>query len=43
MISGYDLVGDRYNSTDPLSMAKADSDPLDNCGRNSSADGTAQV
>ncbi|KAL0145538.1 peptidase S8/S53 domain-containing protein, partial [Mucor lusitanicus] len=39
VIAGYDLVGDRYNSTDPLSMAKADSDPLDNCGRNSSADG----
>ncbi|KAL9542274.1 hypothetical protein PS6_009883 [Mucor atramentarius] len=39
VIAGYDLVGDKYNSSDPRSIAKADNDPLDNCGKNSAADG----
>ncbi|KAL9544843.1 hypothetical protein MBANPS3_007427 [Mucor bainieri] len=39
VIAGYDLVGDKYNSSDPLSIAKVDNDPLDNCGKTSTADG----
>ncbi|KAK4517872.1 uncharacterized protein ATC70_001220 [Mucor velutinosus] len=39
VIAGYDLVGDEYNSTDSLSMVKADNDPLDSCGKNSATDG----
>lgn len=39
VIAGYDLVGNKYNSSDPLSLTKPDNDPLDNCGKNSSSDG----
>ncbi|KAG1082093.1 hypothetical protein G6F42_022703 [Rhizopus arrhizus] len=39
VIAGYDLVGDKYNSSDPRSTTKADNDPLDSCGKNSAADG----
>lgn len=43
VIAGYDLVGDKYNSSDPLSVAKADNDPLDNCKESSAADGTIRL
>lgn len=43
VIAGYDLVGDKYNSSDPQSITKADNDPLDSCGKNSAADGILQL
>ena len=43
VIAGYDLVGDKYNSSDPRSTTKADNDPLDSCGKNSAADGILQL
>jgi hypothetical protein len=39
VIAGYDLVGNHWNSSDPNSLLEPDDDPLDDCGKKSSATG----